>query len=122
MQSIKVNGQSIPVSNGGNGTRANISTSSTEITAPRAVVERIYALIPGSKLRAEEANPSNATWVFPCENVPNISVSLTIGGDEYTIAAVDMVLAPDTGNFHGDGYSIEATPKNGSCIGLFRSA
>ena len=120
-----MNGQNIDISSGGNagnGTRANVSTTVAAITAPRDVVERIYALIPGAKLKPVQGNPSNTSWVFPCENVPNISISLNIGGDEYAIAAVDMVIGTDDGHSYGDGWRIESTPKNGSCVGLFRSA
>lgn len=121
LQGVTVNGQSIDLGVGKNGTRANVSTTSTLISGPREVVERIYALIPGAMLKPELGNPSNLSWVFPCENVPNISISLNIGGDEYSIAAVDTVVGVDHNNTHGDGWTIQSTPKTGSCVGLFRS-
>lgn len=120
LQGITVNGQSINITSAGNASCAKISTRSNEIRAPKEVVERIYAAIPGAKLKPYQGNPHNLSWVFPCESTPNISVSLNIGGDEYTISPVDMVMGLDLGNVHGDGWTRGSTPANGSCVGLFR--
>lgn len=121
LQGITVNGQSINITSAGNASRAQINTGSSAIRAPKEVVERIYAAIPGAKLKPYEGNPRNSSWVFPCESTPNISVSLNIGGDEYAISSVDMVIGMDYGNVYGDGWNVGSTPANGSCVGLFRS-
>lgn len=118
LQGFTVNGQRVDI---GEPVRANVSTTSKMFYADRAVVEKIYALIPGAKPLEGAGNPYNVSWVFPCENVPNISVSLNIGGDEYAMAAVDVVLGIDRNNTYGDGWDTSETPKTGSCIGVFRS-
>lgn len=119
VHSVTVNGNKINAA--GNATHAELSTTWNWVLAPEDVVRSIYAGIPGAKLRPPPSNPGNHTWVFPCENVPNISLSINIGGDEYPMAAVDMVRALDEGHPHGEGFTAGATPATGSCIGLFRS-
>lgn len=121
LKGITVNGQSINMTTANSSGPIGLLTMQSQVIAPREVVERIYAAIPGAKLKAQQSNPHNQSWVFPCESTPNISVSLNIGGDEYQIAAVDMVVGMQADNIYGDGMDIGPTPANGSCVGLFRS-
>lgn len=129
LEGVTVNGKAVNISSVGakpfNGSgqttqiKAYPSTSSARIYAPREVVERIYANIPGAKLVRPENNPHNDTWEFPCESTTSIDVRFTIGGREYAIQPRDMVTGFVTDNMRGGVYNNGPTPANGSCVGAF---
>jgi hypothetical protein len=101
--------------------RGRISTGSSSISGPAALVQEIYAAIPGAKLVGRENNPRDARYEFPCENTLGIDVRLTIGGREYAMNPRDMVIGTVDDSIRGGGWYNYPTPTNGSCVGAFHA-
>jgi hypothetical protein len=124
LEGISVNGNVVDLSSNASNSsrpRAIVSTSGNTIYGPEDAIKQIYAHIPGAQLVPYQSNPLNASYQFPCENTLGIDIRFTIGGREYAMRAVDMVLGTVDGSTYGDGHRPGPTPRNGSCVGAFRA-
>lgn len=87
LQALSVNGQNGNIN--GDGTSA-IDTGTTLIIAPPSIADQIYSQIPGANPVSSGlfSSSSQGMYSIPCSS--SVNVSLTFGGQQYSINPADM--------------------------------
>lgn len=86
LQALTVNGQTGNIN--GDGTSA-IDTGTTLIIAPPNIADQIYSQIPGAgPISSGFSSSSQGMYAIPCSS--NVNISLTFGGQQYSINSADM--------------------------------
>ncbi|KAJ7836186.1 aspartic peptidase A1, partial [Mycena leptocephala] len=92
VSAFSVGGKSIPVSS----TLAQFSTGLYRIAGPSAVLQTIWAAVPGSIL-----NTSSGIYHFPCS--PPINFTVSFGGKAWPISAAEITVPVTSGSVKCQG-------------------
>lgn len=85
LQSLSVNGQSGTLSGD---TTSAIDTGTTLIIAPPSVARSIYSQIPNAQSLGGFFSSNQGAYAIPCNS--NVNITMTFGGQSYTINSADM--------------------------------
>jgi len=89
------------------GLEAIVDSGTALISGPSSQITTLMNLLGATKYTPEEV-PDMDLFKAPCSEVPNMSVTFTIGGKDYTLVGEDLVVQRLDGGFCDLGFSTAA--------------